>query len=120
MSAKEVFGEVTNIPLSPALKAGGLIFVSGQVPTDDSGRIVEGIENQTRLVLDKVQKLLAEAGSSMDQVVRTTVYIQDKSEFAKMNSVYAEYFPKPWPTRSTIECDLMIDIKVEIDAIALA
>ena len=110
---------VTHIPLSPALKAGGFVFVSGQVPTDGDGRVVEGIENQTRLVLEKIRTLLESAGSSMDKVVKTTVFLQDKSEFAAMNAVYSEFFAEPWPTRSTVECNLMIDIKVEIEAVAV-
>ncbi len=120
MSEMEVFGDVTHIPLSPALRAGGLVFVSGQVPTDADGRIVTGIEDQTKLVLDKIRSLLEAAGSSMDKVVKTTVFLQDKADFGAMNDVYAEYFGQPWPTRSTIECELMVDIKVEIEAIALA
>ena len=120
MQEKQVFGDVTQIPLSPALKAGGLVFVSGQVPTDENGQVVEGIEQQTRLVIEKIRALLESAGSSIDKVVKTTVFLQDRSEFVEMNAVYAEYFTQPQPTRSTIECELMIDIKVEIEAIALA
>ncbi len=120
MPNKEVYGASSNIPLSPALKAGGMVFVSGQVPTGSDGKIVAGIDAQTRLVLDKVRQLLEEAGSSMEDVVKTTVFLRDKSDFAAMNAVYAEYFNRPWPARSTIECDLMIDIDVEIEAIALA
>ena len=120
MSDMEVFGEVTHIPLSPALKAGGMVFVSGQVPTDSDGKIVDGIESQTRLVLEKIKTLLEEAGSSMDRVVKTTVFLQNKADFPAMNAVYGEYFTQPWPARSTAECDLMIDIRVEIEAFALA
>ncbi|MCY4458904.1 MAG: RidA family protein [Albidovulum sp.] len=112
------YGAATNIPLSPALRAGNLIFVSGQVPVDDDGAVVEGIEAQTRLVLEKVRDLLAEAGGSMDRVVKTTVFLTDKEDFAAMNKVYSEFFPGTPPTRSTIRCELMIDIKVEIEAIA--
>ena len=110
---------VTNIPLSPALIAGNMVFVSGQVPVDDDGAVVDGIEAQSRLVLDKIKDLVESAGSSMDKVVKTTVFLTDKKDFASMNSVYAEYFPTSPPARSTVECGLMIDIKVEIEAIAL-
>ena len=120
MAQMEVIGTESKIPLSPALKAGGLVFVSGQVPTDSGGGIVSGIEGQTRLVLDKIKALLEEAGTSMDSVVKTTVFLQNKSDFPAMNAIYSEYFSRPWPSRSTVECDLMIDIKVEIEAIALA
>ena len=112
-------GAVTNIPLSPALIAGNMVFVSGQVPVDDDGAIIDGIEAQSRLVLDKIKDLVESAGSSMDKVVKTTVFLTDKKDFAAMNSVYAEYFPTSPPARSTVECGLMIDIKVEIEAIAL-
>ncbi len=120
MPRKEMIGAESHVPLSPALKAGGLVFVSGQVPTDSDGRIVSGIEDQTRLVLDKMKALLEEAGSSMDNVVKTTVFLRNKSDFPAMNAVYSEYFSRPWPSRSTVECDLMADIEVEIEAIALA
>ncbi|MCY4541493.1 MAG: RidA family protein [Rhodobacteraceae bacterium] len=117
---KETIGEITSIPLSPALKTEGLVFVSGQVPTDESGTVVEGVEAQTRLVMEKIRTLLEGAGSSIDKVVKTTVFLTDKADFAVMNAVYSEYFPEVPPTRSTIQCELMIDIKVEIEAIALA
>ena len=120
MVKKRVFGTVTQIPLSPALHVGEQIFVSGQVPTGADGQIVNGIEAQTRIVLDKIKALLEEAGSSLDKVVKTTVFLKDKSDFAVMNAVYSEYFSEPWPTRSTIQCELMIDIRVEIEAIAQA
>lgn len=116
---KTVFGDAGAIPLSPALKTGSTIFISGQVPTAADGSIPEGIEAQTRLVLDKVKALVEEAGSSMDRVVKTTVFVTDKADFAAMNAVYATYFPNDPPARSTIECALMIDIKVEIEAIAV-
>ncbi len=116
---KETIGTVTHIPLSPAIKTKTLVFVSGQVPTDDEGCIVEGIEAQTRLVLDKIKDLVEAAGSSLDKVVKTTVFLTNTEDFAAMNAVYAEYFPDSPPTRSTLRCELMIDIKVEIEAIAL-
>lgn len=120
MSLKEMIGPESHVPLSPALKAGEWVFVSGQVPTLANGEIVSGIEDQTRLVLDKIKSLLEEAGSSMDKVVKTTVFLQNKADFSAMNAIYAEYFSEPWPSRSTAECDLMIDIRVEIEAMALA
>lgn len=119
MPEKRTIGEPTAIPLSPAVLTDRFVFVSGQVPTTDDGEIVAGIEAQTRLVLEKIKTLLEEAGSSLAKVVKTTVFITDTSEFAAMNKVYAEYFPNSPPARSTIRCELMIDIKVEIEAIAL-
>ena len=119
MSEITQIGTPTNIPLSPALRTGNLVFVSGQVPVDDNGRIVEGIEAQTRLVLEKIRDLVAEAGGSMDRVVKTTVFLRDTEDFAVMNKVYAEFFSGTPPARSTIRCELMIDIRVEIEAIAV-
>ena len=118
LAMPKTVGEVSRIPLSPAVIQGNTVFVSGQVPVDDNGMILEGIEAQTRLVLDKIKELVEAAGSSMDKVVKTTVFLTDKTDFAAMNSIYAEYFPESPPARSTIECGLMIDIKVEIEAIA--
>ena len=118
LAMPKTVGKVSNIPLSPALIQGNMVFVSGQVPVDDDGAIIDGIEAQTRLVLDKIKELVEAAGSSMDKVVKTTVFLTDKKDFAAMNSIYSEYFPASPPARSTIECGLMIDIKVEIEAIA--
>ena len=112
-------GKVTNIPLSPALIAGDTVYVSGQVPVGDDGAIPEGVAAQTRLVMEKIKALVEEAGSSMSSVVKTTVFLTDRKDFGTMNSVYAEYFPDAPPARSTLECGLMIDIKVEIEAVAL-
>ena len=119
MATIKPFGERTQIPLSPALRTDNLVFISGQVPVDGNGEIVEGIEAQTRLVLEKIKSLVESAGSNMGKVVKTTVFLTDVNDFAKMNSVYAEFFPDTPPTRSTLRCELMIDIKVEIEAIAL-
>ena len=117
--SKTVIGTSAGPPLSPALKTESFIFVSGQVPLRDDRSIPDGIEAQTRLVLDQVKALVEKAGSSMDKVVKTTVFLTDKADFPGMNAVYAEYFPSAHPARSTIECQLMLDIKVEIEAIAL-
>jgi 2-iminobutanoate/2-iminopropanoate deaminase len=118
MTRKQVFG-ASHVPLSPAVRAGDFIFVSGQVPVGDDGVIVDGgIEAQTRRVLDKVKEALALAGAGMEDVVKTTVFLEDARDFGGMNKIYAAYFPKEPPARSTLECRLMIDIKVEIEAVA--
>ena len=115
---KQVFGSA-HVPLSPAVRAGDFIFVSGQVPTGANGSVVDGgIEPQTRQVLENVKAALALAGAGMEHVVKTTVFLEDARDFGGMNKVYATYFPKEPPTRSTLECRLMIDIKVEIEAVA--
>jgi 2-iminobutanoate/2-iminopropanoate deaminase len=115
---KQVFG-ASHVPLSPAVRAGDFIFISGQVPTGPEGSMVDGgIEPQTRQVLENVKAALALAGAGMEHVVKTTVFLEDARDFGGMNKVYATYFPKEPPTRSTLECRLMIDIKVEIEAVA--
>ena len=119
MASKELVGELGPVPLSPALRTETAVFVSGQVPVQPDGSVPDDVGEQTRLVLDKVKELVEAAGSSMDKVVKTTVFLTNKADFAAMNAVYAGYFPGTPPTRSTIECGLMIDIKVEIEAIAL-
>jgi reactive intermediate/imine deaminase len=120
MSRKQVFG-TSHVPLSPAVRAGDLVYVSGQVPMRPDGSMVDGgIEAQTRQVLDNVKAALALAGASMDDVVKTTVWIEDARDFSGMNEVYASYFAKEPPARTTVESRLMLDIKVEIEAVAYA
>jgi 2-iminobutanoate/2-iminopropanoate deaminase len=116
--AKQTFGK-SHIPLSPAVRAGDLVYVSGQVPTDSSGAVVQGgIEAQTKQVLENIKAALALAGATLDDVVKTTVIIEDVRDFAGMNKVYASYFPSNPPARTTVEARLVIDIKVEIEAVA--
>lgn len=116
---KEVFG-TSHVPLSPAVRAGDFVFVSGQVPVVD-GRIVPGgIAAETRAVLDNLRRCLEMAGAGMADVVKTTVWLRDRADFPAFNAVYAEFFPHEPPARSTAESRLMIDIAVEIEAIAYA
>jgi len=108
-------------PYSPAVRAGQLLFVSGQVPIDPAtGNMVPGdIAAQTRRVLDNVGALLAAAGRSFGDVVRTTVFLADMNDFAAMNEVYGQYFPPPYPARATVQvARLPKDARVEIDVIA--
>ena len=120
MSNKQVFG-TSHVPLSPAVRAGDFVFVSGQVPVDATGTVVNGgIEAQTRQVLENVKAALALAGATLDDVVKTTVWLEDARDFGGMNKIYATYFAKAPPARSTAESRLMIDIKVEIEATAYA
>jgi 2-iminobutanoate/2-iminopropanoate deaminase len=120
MSRKQTFG-TSHVPLSPAVRAGDFVYVSGQVPVRADGSVVDGgIEPQTRQVLDNVEAALTLAGATMEDVVKTTVWIEDARDFGGMNKVYASYFPKKPPARTTVESRLMIDIKVEIEAVAYA
>jgi 2-iminobutanoate/2-iminopropanoate deaminase len=108
-------------PYSQAIRAGQFLFVSGQVPIDPAtGNLVEGdISEQTRRALQNIGAILTAAGASFQQVVRTTVYLADLSDFAAMNEVYATFFTSPQPARSTIQAArLPRDARVELDVIA--
>jgi len=108
-------------PYSQAIRAGEFLFISGQVPIDPAtGNLVEGdIRDQTRRALQNIGAILSAAGTSFQQVVRTTVYLADLSDFAAMNEVYATFFTSPQPARSTIQAArLPRDARVEIDVIA--
>ena len=108
-------------PYSQAIRSSGLLFVSGQIPIDPAkGQLVEGdIAVQTERVLQNVAAILAAAGSSLQRVVKTTVYLHDLNEFAKMNEVYARFFGERPPARATVQvARLPRDVSVEIDAIA--
>lgn len=108
-------------PYSQAVISNGLAFLSGQIPLDPAtGKIIEGdITWQTERVIENLKSVLEAAGSSLGQVVKTTVYLKDMDEFAKMNAVYARYFPENPPARSTVEAArLPRDVRVEIDCIA--
>lgn len=116
--AKETFGS-SHVPLSPAVRAGDFVYVSGQVPVGADGVMVSGgIEAQTKQVLDNVKAALALAGATMDQVVKTTVWLEDARDFGAFNKVYATYFPSEPPARTTVESRLMADIKIEVEAVA--
>lgn len=115
---KKHFG-TSHVPLSPAVRAGDFVFVSGQVPVGPDGKVVKGgVEAQTKQVLDNISTVLDMAGCSLSDVVKTTVWLKHAEDFAGFNAAYAPYFPKDPPARSTAESRLMIDILVEIEAIA--
>jgi 2-iminobutanoate/2-iminopropanoate deaminase len=108
-------------PYSQAVRAGSLLFVSGQIPLDpDTNTLVEGdIAVQTHRVFRNLAGILEAAGSSLDRVVRTTVYLADMNDFAAMNEVYGHYFTEPYPARATVQvARLPKDARVEIDVIA--
>lgn len=91
-------------PYSQALKVGNMLYASGQIPIDPAtGALVEGgIKEQTRQALLNVQAIMAEAGLTMGNVVKTTVFMADMADFAEMNQVYAEFFAAPYPARSAV------------------
>ncbi|MBI4746122.1 MAG: RidA family protein [Deltaproteobacteria bacterium] len=110
-------------PYSQAIRAGGFICVSGQIPLyPDSGEVVTGgIELQTDMVLRNLSAILESAGSSMEDVVKTTVYLTDMTDFSKFNECYARFFTGNKPARATVEASrLPRDVRVEIDAVAVA
>ena len=110
-------------PYSQAIKAGGFVFVSGQIPIDpQTGQFVPGgIAAQTEQVLKNLSAVLEAAGSSLDLVVKTTVFLADMKEFSGMNEVYATFFSSPPPARATVAAaGLPRDARVEIEAVALA
>lgn len=110
-------------PYSQGIKAGGLIFVSGQLPIDPAtGEFAKGgIREWTRQSLEIVKHILEEAGSSLDKVVKTTVFLTDLNDFAEMNAAYAEIFRTECPARSCFQvCALPKGATVEIEVIALA
>jgi len=109
-------------PYSQAIRANGFVFASGQIALDPStNQIVEGgIEVQTERVLQNLKAVLAAAGSNLDLVVKTTVYLADMTEFAAMNEIYGRFFVVTPPARSTVQVSrLPRDVRVEIDVIAL-
>jgi len=112
--------DAPKLPFSPAIRAGDYIFVSAQLGhTDAQGGEVKGIEAQTKQCLENMKKVLAAAGSSLDDVVKVTVFLRHENDFTKMNEVYQSYFAKDRPARSTVVADLALpSMLIEIDCIA--
>ncbi|MDZ4833631.1 MAG: RidA family protein [Candidatus Melainabacteria bacterium] len=109
-------------PYSQAIKANGFVFVSGQIPIDPAtSQLAQGsVAELTRQVMRNLTSILESAGSSLDNVVKTTIYLKDMSDFDEVNTTYAEFFPNHKPARATVEvARLPKDVKVEIDAIAV-
>lgn len=108
-------------PYSQAVEAAGIVFVSGQLPINaETGNLAEGAEAQARQSLDNIQHILAEAGLTMDHIVKTTVFLADMSYFNDMNKVYATYFEGACPARSAVAVKaLPKDALVEIECIAV-
>ena len=110
-------------PYSQGVLAGNLLFVSGQIPIDPAtGALIEAkdIQTQTRRVLLNLQEILSAAGATLDNVVRTTIFLKNMNDFAEMNSVYAEFFQAEAPARATVEVSrLPKDASIEIDCIAI-
>lgn len=113
---------ISKNPLTQSLKVGGLLFVSGTGPMNPAdGSIPDGIEAQTRQTLENLKTIVEEAGSGMDRVVKTTVFLKDIADAQAMNRVYAAYFPDVRPTRSCVEISAFGNPawRIEIEAIAV-
>lgn len=108
-------------PYSQAIEVNGMIYTSGQIPVNPAtGEIPEGIEAQAEQVMKNVKNLLEAAGTGMDHVVKTTVFIKDMNDFGKINEIYAEYFKGDCPARSCVEvARLPKDVLMEMEAIAV-
>ena len=111
-------------PYSQAIQVGNLVYTSGQIPIDPAtGAFAEGgIKEQTRQSLLNVQAILKEAGTSMEKIIKTTVFMADMNDFAAMNTVYAEFFTEPFPARSAVAVKTLpkgalveIEVVAEID-----
>jgi 2-iminobutanoate/2-iminopropanoate deaminase len=107
-------------PYSQAVQLGSLVFTSGQIPLTKEGELVQGgMKEQATQVIENLKAVLEAAGCSLDNVVKTTVFIKDMNEFAELNETYESYFGKAKPARSTVEvARLPKDVKVEIECIA--
>lgn len=109
-------------PYSQAVEVNGMIYTSGMIPINPAdGTLVTGaVEEQAEQALKNLKALIEESGSSMDKVVKTTVFIKDMNDFAKINEVYARYFTDNYPSRSCVEvARLPKDVLIEIEAIAI-
>jgi len=107
------------LSLSKAVRAGDLIFLTGQVPIKDGVPVTDAsIEEQTRLCIESIRDTLTEAGCGLENVVKSMVWLKSREDFPGFNEVYGEYFPKGPPARSALISDFLIDIKVEIECVA--
>lgn len=114
-------GGPRNLPLSMGMRAGDFIFVSGQVGFGPDGKIIAGgIEAETHQTLDNIGRALALDGAALADVVKVTVWLADLADFAAFNAVYQTFFPQTRPARSTVQAGLLVEARVEIEAIAFA
>lgn len=107
-------------PYSQAIDLGNLVMTSGQIPVGPDGTVPGAIEDQAHQAIRNLKAVLEEAGSSLDQVVKTTVFIADMNQFAAINAVYETYFTQPYPARSCVQvARLPKDVGIEIEAVAI-
>lgn len=122
LGSSPVLANGDKIPLSPAVRAGDFLFISGQLGLDEEGRIAaDDVAGQLRHCVRRLRAVLALAGADLGAIVKTNVWLTDKSDFAAFNAAYREFFPDKPPARSTVVSDLLIPgARVEIDAVAYA
>ncbi|VCU70896.1 Putative reactive intermediate deaminase TdcF [Pigmentiphaga humi] len=115
-------GKKAGPPLTTAIRCGDVLYLSGQTPMDlHTGQFIEGdIATQTKQVLENVKMILGECRSSMEDVVKVTVYLTDLNDFAAFNEVYKQYFKEPYPVRTLVGAKLLFTFNVEIDVTAKA
>ena len=107
------------LSLSRAVRAGDFVFLTGQVPMQNGQVMTNGnIEEQTRACLDSIHDTLIEAGCSLQDIVKSMVWLKSREDFPGFDSVYAEYFPEGPPARSALVSDFLVDIRVEIECVA--
>ena len=107
------------LTLSKAVRAGDMVYVTGQVPFRDGEIMTDGsIEDQTRAVLDQTREILSEAGCGLEHVVKAMVWLRDRTDFPGFNTVYGEYFPTDPPARSAVISELLVDVRVEVEIVA--
>jgi len=107
------------LTLSKAVRAGDMIYVTGQVPFRDGEVMTDGnIEDQTRAVLDQARDILGEAGCDLSHVVKAMIWLRERADFPGFNSVYGEYFAKDPPARSAVINELLVDVRVEVEVVA--
>ena len=122
--AREVIGAPIiiggrQLSLSRAIRAGDFVFLTGQIPMRDGEVVTDGsIEEQTRIVLDLIRATLNEAGCELRDVVKSMVWLRERADFPGFDAVYAEYFPEDPPARSAVLSKLLVDVRVEVEAIA--
>lgn len=124
MHKKTVIGDPIEIggrilSLSRAIRAGDFVFLTGQVPMKDNAPMTSGsIEEQTDAVINDISQTLALAGCSLNDVVKSMVWLRDRADFPGFNATYAKHFPHDPPTRSAVVSDLLVDVRVEIEVVA--
>jgi len=108
-------------PYSQGIAANGFIFLSGQVGINPgTGNLVDGgVENQTRQIFSNIEQVLKKAGAVLNDIVKVTVFLKDMGDFSRVNSIYSDYFSKPYPARSAVQAaKLPLDVDIEIEVIA--